>query len=335
MEACIIKRLLTLDKKEIITFGSEQIYDYFLAQCSISFGDNYSLQWYVIGKQIYFQLNLSNIPSEEDFWIGIGFSKVQVNSPVDESEVVAVLRLLGMVTLEKFQVKNRKMLSAHSISEENDQTLRTYISNDTTFINANFSRPLHSDSTFDYDISNCAIWTFYTEPVLMNESFVDPIFDALICNVSVLCAKDSLHNFSHILNDVNRIRRQVTPLNPSQQMNQTSNRNLPGLYNPVINPQSTNYTAVLQQNQEALEQYKDISTLLSKNYLYYIYYYQLKQLFETIEINSVVTNFNFSDPSCKLPDPYWCERYVKQYLYWQETYNHLSLRVFCFSTEII
>lgn len=58
--------------------AGDNAYSYTLSQCGIRFGDHYSLQWQVIGKRVRFELKLSSIPEDENFWIGIGFSKIQV-----------------------------------------------------------------------------------------------------------------------------------------------------------------------------------------------------------------------------------------------------------------
>ncbi|OZC12076.1 hypothetical protein X798_00595 [Onchocerca flexuosa] len=212
----------------------DNAYNYTLSQCGISLGDNYSLTWQVIGKRVHFELILSSIPKDEDFWIGIGFSKIQINSPVNESEVLAILKLQDVISLENFSIK------------------------------------------------------FYMRPVLMNETFVEPVFDALICDLSALCMPYSINNSSNELHP--RDRRQ-TFTNNNIQTNRTNNLEIPKLYNPVINPSSPNYTAVLRQNQEALSKYED--------------------------------------SSCTLPDPYWCKSYVKQYVSWQQTYNNLSIVRIC------
>uniref|UniRef100_A0A0R3S5W7 DOMON domain-containing protein n=1 Tax=Elaeophora elaphi TaxID=1147741 RepID=A0A0R3S5W7_9BILA len=180
--------------------ADKDAYNYTLSQCGISFGDHYLLQWQVLGNRVYFEMKLSNIPKDEDFWIGIGFSKIQVNSPADESEVLAILRLQGTISLEIFNIKSGKIESAESINDKDKQVNLTYIYHNSTSLDSNFTRSLHNDHFFNNSINDCAIWTFYTIPVLMNETFIDPIFDALLCNLSILCTPHSIDNSSSELN---------------------------------------------------------------------------------------------------------------------------------------
>uniref|UniRef100_A0A8R1XY20 DOMON domain-containing protein n=1 Tax=Onchocerca volvulus TaxID=6282 RepID=A0A8R1XY20_ONCVO len=271
-----------------IIVADDNAYNYTLSQCGISFGDHYSLKWQVIGKRVHFELILSSIPKDEDFWTGIGFSKIQINSPVNESEVLAILKLQEAISLENFSIKSGKIESADSMNDNDEQTAFTYAFKNPTSLDSNFTRSLYADHSFNNSISDCAIWTFYTRPVLMNETFVDPVFDALICNLSALCIPYSINNSSNELHTRNR--RQTFATN-NIQTSRTNNIEIPKLYNPVINPSSPNYTAVLRQNQEALSKYEDFS--------------------------------------CTLPDPYWCESYVKQYIHWQQTYNNLSILRIC------
>ncbi|KAL3984708.1 DOMON domain family protein [Acanthocheilonema viteae] len=275
-----------------IIVADNDAYSYALSQCGISFGDHYSLQWKVLGKRVRFELKLSSIPENKDFWIGIGFSKIQVNSPVDESEVLAILRLQGVISLEIFSIKSGRIESAESMNDKDEQVALTFTYKNSTSLNSNFTRSLHTDHFFNNSINDCAIWTFYTTPILINETFVDPIFDALICNLSILCTSYSIDNSSNELHPRNR--RQIFATN-STQANRTNNSEISNFYNPVINPHSPNYTDVLRQNHEALLQYED--------------------------------------PSCTLPDPYWCKNYVKQYIDWQQTYNHRSMQIVCASLK--
>uniref|UniRef100_A0A915PZ46 DOMON domain-containing protein n=1 Tax=Setaria digitata TaxID=48799 RepID=A0A915PZ46_9BILA len=267
---------------------TDEVYNYAVSQCSISFGDYYSLKWQVIGKRVHFQLKLSNLLKDEDFWTGIGFSKIQVNSPVDESEVLAILRLRGAVSLEIFTIKDGKIDSVQSVSNGTEETFLSFAYSNLTSLDSNFTRSIHTDQFFNNSISECAIWTLYMKSVLMNETFVDPIFDALICNLSTSCTFQSSDNSFNRLHMRNRRQAFATG---NTQTDLSNNPEIPGLYNPVINPHSPNYTAALRQNQEALSQYEDLSCILS--------------------------------------DPYWCKNYVKQYINWQLTYNHLSVQEAC------
>ncbi|MCP9259812.1 hypothetical protein DINM_003010 [Dirofilaria immitis] len=248
------------------------------------------MKWEVIGKRIHFQLILSNIPKNDDFWIGIGFSKIQVNSPVNENEVLAILKLQDTISLKIFNIKNGKIESIESMkADRNEEVSFTYAYMNPTLLESNFTRSLHPDHLFNNSINDCAIWTFYTIPILMNETFVDPVLDALICNLTSLCMPYSIDNSSNRLHI--RSRRQTIETSSNRQTKQINKLENPKLYNPVINPYSPNYTAVLRQNQEALLRYKD--------------------------------------PTCTLPDPYWCKNYVKQYVNWQQTYNNLSIKELC------
>uniref|UniRef100_A0A1I7VRB6 DOMON domain-containing protein n=1 Tax=Loa loa TaxID=7209 RepID=A0A1I7VRB6_LOALO len=256
----------------------DDIYNYSLSQCGINFGDHYLLQWQVIGKRIHFKLKLSGIPENDDFWIGIGFSKIQVNSPVDESEVLAILRLQGAISLEIFSIKIKLSrldfccklslpMNANEANANEKQIELAKLANESVHLSGKIES---AESMSDKDEQASLTYT-YKNSTSLDSNFTRSLYT------------------DHFFNNIRNRRQTFTTTNI--QLNRTSSSKIPILYNPVINPNSPNYTAVLRQNEEALMRYRD--------------------------------------PTCIFPDPYWCKNYVKQYVNWQQTYNNHSIQAIC------
>ncbi|KHN80965.1 hypothetical protein Tcan_15640 [Toxocara canis] len=248
--------------------------------CEVNVTKDFWASWTVYDKSLKFDIRLDNLPFK-DFWVGVGFTNISAE-PGDRVDIVALTRTNGSLTMKVFSPKKAKTFAMNNERAQYERPLFTSRGNTST-IRQSFSRLLAPNEPFNSDLNDCSVWMFYAEPTSLEETVQQAVTELLLCDVSAMCSNTitKAQSGDTAGNALTRQRRQVNP----------SNADLPSMYRPTVSINSPNFTAVLRQNEQAINIYRD--------------------------------------EACDRPDPYWCQSYVEEYMNWQFDFNHASMQIAC------
>uniref|UniRef100_A0A0N5B059 GPS domain-containing protein n=1 Tax=Syphacia muris TaxID=451379 RepID=A0A0N5B059_9BILA len=272
----------------------------------------------------------------------------RLNSRNDIADLVAFIVNSDNVTAVVTQLQDRNEVQFADLDSANVTILGTANINieDSDKYQFNFSRRLAPSETFSSDLSNCSIWTLYTEAQSLTNTSRNSL-DFLICSLSRMCEDNSIENESgnetsqedghHNETTEEDAHQNQTAEENEQQQNQKNQQtgssqegNVEGHQSGQENKENeTNHSShkkchnkSKRQIQEVTanavvpEMYKPVVTQDSPDYL------------NVLRQNEIALDL-YTDVSCSRPDPYWCSNYVNGYMEWQRTFNTVTTLVAC------